>query len=300
MIFRILKNDLKRKKTMNIILFLFIVLATMFVASGINNVITVMNGTDYYLDKAGVGDYVIITMGEGAVGALDEMLMTQEAIEDYRLETVVFGTQNDITTRDGEVTESKNTTIYQSLEDSAITFFNTDNEPITDIAPGHIYVAGSFMENNGFEAGDIICFEHSGVEMEFILDGTVKDALLGSDFMGNTRFVMSREDMEKLLENEEIYEHYRGEVCYIDTDNVQAMKAAMTEVSNIAFDASRSIIKTAYIMDMIIAFIVLILSVCLMIVSFVVLKFSITFTISGEYREIGVMKAIGLSNGKID
>ncbi len=299
MIFRILKNDLKRKKTMNIILFLFIVLATMFVASGINNVITVMNGTDYYLDKAGVGDYVIITMGEGAVGALDEMLMTQEAIEDYRLETVVFGTQNDITTRDGEETESKNTTIYQSLEDSAITFFNTDNEPITDITPGHIYVAGSFMENNGFEAGDIICFEHSGVEMEFILDGTAKDALLGSDFMGNTRFVMSREDMEKLLENEEIYEHFRGEVCYIDTDNVQAMKAAMTEVSNIAFDASRSIIKTAYIMDMIIAFIVLILSVCLMIVSFVVLKFSITFTISEEYREIGVMKAIGLSNGKI-
>ena len=41
MIFHILKNDLKRKKTMNIILFLFIVLATMFVASGINNVITV-------------------------------------------------------------------------------------------------------------------------------------------------------------------------------------------------------------------------------------------------------------------
>ena len=74
MIFRILKNDLKRKKTMNIILFLFIVLATMFVASGINNVITVMNGTDYYLDKAGVGDFIILTMGDGAVGSLDEML----------------------------------------------------------------------------------------------------------------------------------------------------------------------------------------------------------------------------------
>ena len=64
MLFRILKKDLKRKKTMNIILFLFVVLATMFVASGINNVVTVMNGTDYYLDKAGMGDFVIITMGD--------------------------------------------------------------------------------------------------------------------------------------------------------------------------------------------------------------------------------------------
>ncbi len=299
MIFHILKNDLKRKKTMNIILFLFIVLATMFVASGINNVITVMNGTDYYLDKAGVGDYIIITMGEGAVGALDEMLETEEAIEEYRLEPVVFGSQSDITTEDGKETECKNTTIYQSIEDSAITFFNMDNEPITDIEPGHIYVAGSFMENNGFEPGDVICFEHSGVELEFILDGTAKDALLGSDFMGNTRFVMSEEDMNILLQNEEIATSYTGEICYMDTDDAGAIKSAMTKVSNVAFDASRSVIKTAYIMDMIIAFIVLILSVCLIIVSFVVLKFTITFTISEEYREIGVMKAIGLSNGKI-
>ncbi len=47
------------------------------------------------------------------------------------------------------------------------------------------------------------------------------------------------------------------------------------------------------------AFVVLILSVCLIIVSFVVLKFTITFTITEEFREIGVMKAIGLSNRKI-
>ena len=299
MIFRILKNDLKRKKTMNIILFLFIVLATMFVASGINNVITVMNGTDYYLDKAGVGDYVIITMGEGAVGALDEMLETEEAIKEYRLEQVVFGTQADITTETGEEIECKNTTIYQSIEASAITFFDSKNEPITDIEPGHIYVCGSFMDDNGFEAGDVICFEHSGVKLKFILDGTAKDALLGSEFMGNTRFVMSEEDMKLLLEKEEIFEHYRGEVCYIDTEDAGAIKSAMTQVSNVAFDGARGVIKTAYIMDMIIAFVVLILSICLIIVSFVVLKFSITFTITEEFREIGVMKAVGLSNGKI-
>ena len=299
MLFRILKNDLKRKKTMNIILFLFIVLATMFVASGINNVVTVMNGTDYYLDKAGVGNYVIITMGDNAVGALDEMLETEEAVKDYRLEQVVFGAQDNITTEAGEETECKNTTIYQDIERSAITFFDMENAPITSVEPGHIYVAGSFMDNNGFEPGDIICFEHSGVELKFILDGTAKDALLGSDFMGNTRFLMSREDMDKLLENETIQAHYRGEICYMDTDNISAIKSAMTTASNIAFDAPRSTIKTAYIMDMIIAFIVLILSICLIIVSFVVLKFSITFTIAEEFREIGVMKAIGLSNGKI-
>lgn len=299
MLFRILKKDLKRKKTMNMILFLFIVLATMFVASGINNVATVMNGTDYYLNQAGVGDFVIITMGDGAVGALDEMLETEPAVIDYRLERTVFGTQDNVSTADGGKVESKNTSIFQSIDESAITFFDKENQKIETVEKGHVYVSGSFMDENGFQEGDIICIDHSGVEMSLVLDGKAKDALLGSEFMGNTRFVLNDADMQTLLANDEINAHYQGEICYIDTDDVSAMASAMSKVSNVAFDGSRSTIKMCYVMDMIVAFVMLLLSICLIIVSFVVLKFSITFTISEEFREIGVMKAIGIRNPKI-
>ena len=71
MYLNILKKDLKSKKTMNMILLVFIILATMFVASGLNNVFTVMNGTDYYLDKAEIGDFVVITMGNESTGYAD-------------------------------------------------------------------------------------------------------------------------------------------------------------------------------------------------------------------------------------
>ena len=299
MFLRILKKDLKRKKTMNIILFLFIVLATMFVASGINNVVTVMNGTDYYLDKAGVEDYIVITMGDHAVGALDEMLATEPAVIEYRIEGVVFGAQDNISTADGENVETKNSVIFQSLNESAISFFDMDNQEIETIEKGHAYVSGEFMAANGFREGDIIRVEHSGAEMSLVLDGKAKDALLGSDFMGNTRFLLNHEDMQTLLANENINLHYQGEICYIDTDDVSAMSSAMTKVSNVAFNGSRSTIKMCYVMDMIVAFIVLILSICLIIVSFVVLKFSISFTVMEEFREIGVMKAIGITNAKI-
>ncbi len=297
--FRILKNDLKRKKTMNVILFLFIILATMFVSSGINNVATIINGTDYYLDKANIGDFIIITMGDNAVGSLDKMLETENAVKDYRKECVVFGAQDNVTTENGSSVKCKNSIIYQSIKTSVIHFFNIKNEKVTNVDPGHIYVSGDFMKDNGFEIGDIICLKHSGLKMSFILDGMVKDALLGSEFMGNTRFILNDKDMQKLFNNEVIYNHYRGEICYIDTDDLQAMKSAMSDVSNVAFDGTRSTIKMCYVMDMILAFVILILSICLIIVSFIVLKFSITFTIMEEFREIGVMKAIGLSNMKI-
>lgn len=299
MFLRILKNDLKRKKTTNIILFLFIIFAAMFVASGINNVITVMNGTDYYLDQAGVGDYNIITVGDNAVGCLDEMLKTEPSIKNYRLEQVVFGAYGDVTAADGSKMECENTIIYQSIGDAAIHFFDEDNQEITTIKQGHIYVSGKFIENNHLIPGDKLYLNHNGVELEFVLDGMAKDALLGSGFMGNTRFLLNDEDMQKLLENKTISSHYRGEICYIETDDISAMSSAITKVSNVAFSGTRSTIKMCYVMEMIVAFLMLILSVCLIVVSFVVLKFSITFTISDEYREIGVMKAIGISNRKI-
>ena len=99
MLLKSLGKDLKRKKTMNIILLLFIILATMFVASGVNNVVTVMSGTDYYFDLAGIGDYVVITMGDNAIGALDPILEDEPAVENYRLENVIYAAELDFLTR---------------------------------------------------------------------------------------------------------------------------------------------------------------------------------------------------------
>ena len=65
------------------------------------------------------------------------------------------------------------------------------------------------------------------------------------------------------------------------------------------FDGDRALIKMCYVMDMIVAFVIVVLSICLILVSFVILKFTISFTITEEYREIGVMKAIGITNTKI-
>ncbi len=84
----ILKKDIKRKKTMNIILLLFTILATVFVASGISNVINVVNGTEYFLDKAGIGDYVVITQDKNS--NVKEIIEKSEDIENYRSEECIW------------------------------------------------------------------------------------------------------------------------------------------------------------------------------------------------------------------
>ena len=90
-VFSYFEERLKRKKAMNAVMLSFILLATMFVASGISNVVSVTNGIDSYLDKAGIGDYVVISMGTDSGAALDEMLRTEEKVIEYRTEPVVWG-----------------------------------------------------------------------------------------------------------------------------------------------------------------------------------------------------------------
>ncbi len=299
MVFRILKKDLKRKKTMNVILLLFITLAAMFVSSGLNNVLTVMNGTDYYLDKAGIGDFVIITMGDNSIGNAAPVLDKAECVKSYKLESCIFGSQDSVKRTDGTDVETKNTALFQSISDARLNFFDVNNEPITEVKQGEVYIAGKFIQNNGFEIGDHIRIKLGGVQMDLKIAGKAKDALLGSDFMGNTRFLLNQADYDKFLSDEMIKAHYRGEVAYIETDNTTATLSSTADIPGIAFSGDRSIIKMCYVMDMLVAFIVLILSICLIVVSFVVLRFSIGFTIAEEYREIGVMKAIGLKNSKI-
>lgn len=299
MFLNILKKDMKRKKTMNCILFAFVILATVFVASGLNNVITVLNGTDYYMDKAGVGDFCILTMGDDSIGHMEEVLDREEIVKDYRLDHVIYASEEHILLENGEHAQTKNTAILQAVSDTQIHLFDCNNQEVTYVPKGHAYVGGDFMDENGLSVGDSVSIDHNGTKLTLVLDGRIKDALLGSDFMGNTRFLMNEKDIQTLLANEEIALHYRGEIAYVDTDSVKEMGAVMAKIPNVGFDGARSTLKMLYVIELIMAFLVLILSVCLMVVSFVVLKFSINFTIMEEFREIGVMKAIGITNRKI-
>ena len=298
MLFRILKKDMMRKKVMNLILLLFIILASMFVASGLSNVATVLSGTDFYLDKAGIGDYMVITGGDGAYSALDDFLKNDKDIKGYRMEHLIFSSKEDILLEEKE-SVTKNTSILVSVDEDGIDYFDKDNNVITSVQPGHVYVPLAFLEENDLKAGDKLRFKKESVDLEFIIDGNFKDALLGSPMMGNTRFLISGEDMKKVTADPVLVEKYGGEAAYIETDDVETLSSKLAEIDSITFDGSRSVIKLTYVMSLIVAFVVLILSLALIIVAFVVLKFAISMSVMEDFHEIGVMKAIGMRNGRI-
>ncbi len=296
---RILKKDLKRNKTMNVILFLFVIIASVFFASGIYNFVSVINGTDYMFEKAGIGNYQLIALGENAIGSFEDKVKSVPEVESYSFDTVIYMSKGDVFNEKGKQIEIENVGMLISPERAGMTFFDKDDNAITSVEPGEVYVSGSSFRENNLSIGDKLTFEQGDVKVTLTVAGTLKDAFLGSSFFGNPRFFVNDSVLEKYLDDEFVSTYYGGELFYIKTDDTTAVGSALSDLENVAYSKPVSMIKMAYVMNLIVAFVVVILSICLMIVSFLVLRFTINFSISEDFREIGVMKAIGIKDKKI-
>lgn len=299
MYFGILKKDLYQKKAMNIIVLMFIILATMFVSSSVNNIITVVNALDSFFEKAGVRDYFVATMGKVISTPISDVLDGIEAVDSYGIEHILYMGSDNILYEGVQLDVLNNYCVLLSFEDAELTYFDGDNNVLAEVEPGKVYISGKKIWNV-VSVGDTLEICVGDVSETFEVAGSIKDAALGSDMMGMTRFIVNGSDFEKYSADEMIMKYYGGSLCYVNTNDTRELEKQLSlQDSNIVFLCDRGMLKMTYVMDMIIAGMLLVVSVCLILVAFVVLQFTISFVLTEEYREIGVMKAIGIGSVKI-
>lgn len=292
MYLRILKKDLKRKRTMNAIVLIFIILAAMFIASSVSNMLTVTTALDEYFDMADVPDYWYATPYEEEAARFEAFA----ADNGYGLSTVKL---IQIDPRDvlvgGKRFEYSNSIVLSGVEGSRV--FDKNGDEITRVNDGEIYVPAEIFssEKNDFYEGCVIEVEFYGEKKSFTLKGSTKDALFGSSMIGMTRFLVSENDFA-FFDREDQTKFFSlavstSDASFMEKFNDFNLKSTM--------NVDRAGIKMMYIMDMLIAAVVLVVSICLILISMVILRFTIHFTLSEEFREIGVMKAIGVPDAKI-
>ncbi len=292
MYLRILKKDLKRKRTMNSILLIFVILGVMFTASSVNNMVTVAMALDRYFEIANVPDYWYATSYEEEAGRVEEF--ARDNGYELCVSEMVQVDPRSINVQ-GERFEYSSSVVLAQIGDTKV--FDGNGQEITRVNDGEIYISAEIFHSvqNDFHIGDKIEITSEGKTKEFTLKGFTKDALFGSSMMGMTRFLVSDNDRH-FFESETCTKFY-SLLVYTSDDTFTEKFEALNVKTTMSVD--RAGMKMMYIMDMLIAAIVLIVSICLILISMVILQFTISFTVSEEFREIGVMKAIGISNRKI-
>lgn len=298
MYMNILKKDLKRKKTMNIILLLFIAISAMFTSSSVNNIITVMDGLDNYFEKAGMSDYFLLATEKDGESSLEKIIKNEKSVEKYRKESGIVLSSENFKKNGKNALNFSNSALVIPVSQAKLKYFDSDNNEITEVKKGEIMLTSFCARNSDLKIGDKFEVKWGDVSIEVKFAGILKDALFGSEMMGNPRFLLNDEDYEKLNSDKSAPGYGIG-IYYVDTNNEKSFTNAIADDPTIIFDASLSLVRTTYVMNIMVAGLLLIISVCLILVSFVVLKFTIGFTIAEEFREIGVMKAIGIKNNYI-
>ena len=254
MYLRILKRDLKRKKSMNIILLAFILLATMFVASSVSNIFAITGALDGYFEKAGIPDLIVASIDRNGETSVTKTLDSIDAVGDYQTQPVLFVTKANLTHNGAQLEDMGGTGRVYGFEDVPLTLFDAENAPINQVAPGTILVHAGADKYWGLEVGDAIQIHFGETSRSFTVAGYFKDAsLIGS-------FVIPKADFDYFLRAEEDTGMMRGSLCYIHTADIATVKNELSQDDSINAVMDQSDLRTSYIMDMIIAGILLMIA----------------------------------------
>ncbi len=159
MYLQILKKDLKRKRAMNVILLVFIILASMFMSSGVSNIITVTTALDSYFEMADVPDYWAMSENKSSDKDICGTLENASAIDEFRIEEFVRMSQSNIMRVGEPLNDSSVNQIFvlQSDSDMGMNYFLDDESILKSVPKGEIY-ATRFIEKSMGLAYLIIAF----------------------------------------------------------------------------------------------------------------------------------------------
>lgn len=301
MLLHILKKDLKRKRTMNVILLLFITMAAAFMASSVSNLITITGAVDRFLEMAEAPDYLTVVISDKKESQIEDFLKDCEYVTEYGVidsytvtdEIEIIECAKD---PDRHKYERGNTTSIEPVPEDFLKVFDMEGNPFT-LNPGEIALPGIQASENNLEPGDVLKVACGSREMKFTVKCIVKDPVFGTSFMGYKRLFISRQDYEQLT-GEGLNMHTLL-YCINSSDTESFFREYKKNNFQVVSNVDKATIKMCYIFDMLVAGIFIVVSICLILISFLILRFTIVFTLQEDYKEIGIMKAIGIGDMSI-
>lgn len=299
--YEILKKDLMKRKGINIILLFFITLSTIFLASSVSNIILVMNGVENYMECANVSDVMVVLGLEDEKEEFEEWLKSQKEVTEYAYEQLCEIKADDVTAvKEGktEKIKAEGVNLYLGYTGGkyAKPLDNEGNE--LTLGEGEVALPAGFLEKNKLKIGDELRFKIGSETFTYKIGAQCKDIMYGNDMSGMKRFVFCKTDYNKMLENNESVRI--GVFGFNTTDRektTDAMNRYGFETLMTSFD--REIYSMLYVFDMLVAALLIVIGICLILISLMILRFSLIFTMEENYQEIGVMKAIGMRNFSI-
>lgn len=302
MLKRILLKDLTRNKVVTITLFIFILLASMLVSSSINIIVELTDSMTSLFQKSHTPHYVQMYSGKLQQKEIDKFsaktpyIKKQQTSELLNVNGANVFLGNKVENQANSVLENS----FTKQNDKFDFLLDMDNQ-IMQIKDGEIGVPVYYMKQSNLKIGDTIKIINGNFFMEFTIKDFIRDSQMNPSLVTSKRFLISDNDWNTLKSNIGESE-YLIEFILDDINKISEFETLYqsTKLPQTGTSVTYSIYKLLNsLSDGIVITIIILISILLITISILCLRFTLITTIEEDYREIGVMKAIGIKNGNI-
>ena len=290
MYFRIIWNDARKSTVITVTTMLFVAAAAMLVALAAILVVNLSGAIDALMTQAKTPHFTQMHAGDLDRVRLAAFAEKNDAVADYQVVEFL--------NVDGAHFLFAGDSLAGSVQDNGFSvqsekfdfLLDLDGNVIT-VSDGEVYVPITYMQGGIAKVGDVVTVAGK----TFTISGALRDSQMQPLLSSSKRFLVSENDFEALRQFGSL--EYLIEFRLHELDRLGAFEAAYTTAG---LEANGPTLTYSLfrmfngLSDGLMIVVILLVSALVITIAFLCIRFTLLAKIEDDYREIGVMKAVGL------
>lgn len=292
---KLIINDFKSSKLISIVIFAFILLTSFLLSTSGIILGNLLTSIDHFMNESKTPHYLQMHLGDLDKDRMDEFAKNNDKVSDYHVQGFLNIDSSDIYINGKRFLNNSQDNGF-SVQNETFDFLLDIKGNIVRPEEGEIYTPLAYFLNGEITTGDEIMIN----DVHFKVMGFIRDSQMNSTLSSSKRFLINQRDYDKLLgfgREEHLIEFMLKDVAQIsefegDYGNANLESNGPT-ITHTLFKMINAV------NDGILISVLFLISFLVLIVSFLCIRFTLLSKIEDEYREIGVLKSIGMRNSNI-
>lgn len=292
---KLIINDFKKNKLVTLATVIFMAISATMLGISVLLSASLLTSIDRLMSRAQTPDFLQMHAGD-----IDENQLTTFANDSTSVES--FQIVKFLNLENGQL-ELAGHRLLENTQDNGLCTQNTEFDYLLDmgggiitVGQGEVYVPVCYKSEYDVKAGD--CFKIGSEEL--VVAGFLRDSQMNSMMASSKRFLVSESDYDRLACLGE--EEYLIEFMMVDGADVNSFA---TEYSAAGLPANGPTITYSLVKmmnalsDGTMIFVILLVSIVILLISILCIRYILLTSLEKDRREIGMMKAIGISSADI-
>jgi putative ABC transport system permease protein len=296
---RMVARDFARNRGVTTVLVVLMMLAVVLATASASTLTRLIGASNRLLAQADAPDVAQLHVGPHDQEAVDRWAAERPDVAAHQT-MLLLGVDGANLFFDGRVQTSsiqQNSLVVPNGERDLL--LDLDNQPILEVAPGEIVLPVYYEVTNGLEVGDPVTITASdGFVKELTIAGFARDSIMNAAITSSKRLAVAAADLDEVRAHTGVEEQLIE--FWLDDPGTQTAAFSKDYLDAGLPQAGQMVDGSTFRMftmigDGMVAAVVILVSLLLLVVALLCLRFSFLTAVEQDYREIGVLKAIGVA-----